>query len=102
MSKHTTVGLDLAKNSFAVVVLNGEGRECTRKTLRRRQLLGFIARQPEAVVAMEACASAHHLARALQAQGHRVVLSPACEGVSASDYNDGPKGASTTGFGRCR
>jgi len=93
MNKHTVVGLDLAKSSFAMVILDAEGRERTRRTLTRGQLLAFMAKQVEAVVAMEACSSAHHWARQLQALGHRVVLLPPqhVKGYlrgQKNDYND--------------
>jgi len=39
----TTIGIDLAKNSFAVVGLNEDGKAIFRKTLRRNKLLSFIA-----------------------------------------------------------
>ncbi len=107
MNKHTTVGLDLAKNTFAVVVLDGEGRECSRKTLKRRQVLAFMAKQCEAVVAMEACASAHHWARVLQARGNQVVLLPPqhVKGYlrgQKNDYNDALAIAEACQHGRVR
>jgi transposase len=40
------------------------------------QFLAFMAQQPPATVVMEACGSAHHWARKIQALGHRVVLLP--------------------------
>jgi transposase len=36
----------------------------------------FFAQTPRATVVMEACGSAHHWGRQLQAQGHEVVLLP--------------------------
>src|ERR1700730_235559 len=39
-------------------------------------LLGFLAKQPPAVVAMEACATAHGWGRAISGLGHEVLLTP--------------------------
>jgi len=47
-----------------------------RKQLRRRQVLPFIRKQPACLVGMEACATAHHWARQLEALGHEVRLMP--------------------------
>jgi len=41
-----------------------------------QQLLGFLAKQPSAVVAMEACATAHEWGRAISGLGHDVRLVP--------------------------
>jgi transposase len=76
MSEITVVGVDLAKNSFALVALDAHGKEVRRRTLRRRQWLTYLAQVPPCTVAMEACASAHHWARRLQTLGHTPVLLP--------------------------
>jgi len=47
-----------------------------RKRLRRGQVLAFFASTPSCLVGLEACASAHHWARELQALGHEVRLIP--------------------------
>ena len=52
------------------------GRWPFRKKLRRAQVRDFVASQPRCVVAMEACASAHHWGRAFEALGHEVKLIP--------------------------
>ena len=93
MTKPMTIGVDLAKNSFAVVVLDSEGRERSRKTVRRQHLLAYLAKQEAAVIAVEACASAHHWARQIQQLAHRVVLLPPqhVKGYlrgQKNDYND--------------
>ncbi len=94
MAKHTTVGIDLAKSVFFVVVLNAQGKPFQRKKLRRGQLLRFIAQLPaEAVIAMEACGGAHHWAREIRALGYEVQLLPAqhVKGYlrgQKNDYND--------------
>jgi transposase len=47
-----------------------------RKRLTRARLLAFFAAQPPCVVAMEACAGAHHWAREIGRLGHTVRLIP--------------------------
>lgn len=76
MTKITTVGLDLAKTVFQVHAADRNGRPVVRKKLRRRQVLDFFAGLPPCLVGLEACASAHHWARELQALGHEVRLIP--------------------------
>ena len=76
MPKITTVGLDLAKSVFQVHAADEDGRPVIRKKLRRGQVLGFFSKLPPCLVGMEACASAHHWARAFQALGHEVRLIP--------------------------
>jgi transposase len=70
----TTYGLDLAKTIFQLHWVEPESGEILRKSLTRGELLRFLARRPAGVVAMEACASAHHWGRALQGVGHEVKL----------------------------
>ncbi|CAG9183912.1 IS110 family transposase ISBcen3 [Cupriavidus laharis] len=45
-----------------------------RKQLRREQVAAFFANLPSCLIGMEACGSAHHWARKLQALGHTVRL----------------------------
>ena len=47
-----------------------------RRKLSGAQLLKFMAAQPPCVVAMEACASAHHWGGAFSDVGHEVRLIP--------------------------
>ena len=76
MTKVTTVGLDLAKSVFQVHGADAQGRPIMRKKLRRAQVIPFFADLPPCLIGMEACASAHHWARELQAFGHEVRLIP--------------------------
>ncbi len=70
----TTIGLDLAKNVFQVHGVNERGKAVLRKQLKRDQVAPFFANLPPCLVGIEACASAHHWARKLQALGHTVRL----------------------------
>ena len=76
MGEVTTIGLDLAKSIFQAHGADAAGGVVFRKRLRRDQLLAFFATQPRCVVAMEACAGAHHWARELAALGHQPRLIP--------------------------
>ena len=70
----TTFGLDLAKRVMQVHWVEGETGEICRRQLKRGQLLEFFARRAPAVIAMEACGSAHYWGRKLTALGHQVRL----------------------------
>jgi len=72
----STIGLDLAKHVFQAHGASASGGVVFRKKLRRAQVLTFFAGQPRCVVAMEACASAHHWARGIGELGHEVRLIP--------------------------
>jgi transposase len=68
----TTIGIDLAKNTFSLHGADSRGKMVFRKTLSRGKLLPFLAQQPPSLIGMEACSGAHHWGRQLQALGHRV------------------------------
>ena len=76
MEKITTIGLDIAKSVFQVHGIDASGDVVVRRQLRRRQLLAFFARLEPCLVGMEACATAHHWAREIEALGHEVRLMP--------------------------
>lgn len=71
------IGLDIAKSVFQVHVADRSGRVLRQKRLRRSQVEAFFARQPRALVGIEACGSAHFWGRKLGALGHEVRLIPA-------------------------
>jgi transposase len=72
----STVGLDIAKSIFQAHGADGAGAIVFRKKLSRGRLLAFFASLPPCVVAMEACAGAHHWGRELGKLGHTVRLIP--------------------------
>lgn len=72
--KVTTFGLDLAKRVFQLHWVDLETGEICRRQLKRDQVAEFFAQRAPAVVAMEACGSAHYWARKLKALGHEVRL----------------------------
>ena len=73
----TTIGLDIAKNVFQVHGIDAAEKVVVRKQLRRGQVMAFFEGLPPCLVGIEACASAHHWARALAKLGHEVRLMPA-------------------------
>jgi transposase len=74
MDKDTVIGVDLAKNVFQVHGASSNGQVRFRKKLTRAQFRRFMAEHPSAVVAMEACGSAHYWAREMRRLGHEVRL----------------------------
>jgi transposase len=70
-----TLGIDLAKNVFAVHGVDVAGRAALiRPSVPRGKLLELIASVPPALIGMEACSGAHHWARLFAAHGHSVRL----------------------------
>jgi transposase len=72
----TTIGLDIAKNVFQLHGVDGEGEVVLRRKARRDQLLGLLDGLEPCLIGIEACATAHHWARQIQALGHEVRLMP--------------------------
>ena len=76
MQTITIVGLDIAKSVFQVHGVDSSGAVVIRKRVSRLKLLEFFAALPPCLVGIEACPSAHHWGRELQALGHTVRLMP--------------------------
>src|SRR6056297_1514996 len=74
MGEVSIIGVDLAKNVFQVHGAAADGSVAFRKKLSRPQFARFMADHPPCLVAMEACASAHHWAREMARKGHEVRL----------------------------
>lgn len=74
MEEVSIIGLDLAKNVFQAHGARADGSVAFRTKISRAKLLAFFASAPKCVVAMEACASAHHWSRQIGALGHQVRL----------------------------
>ena len=69
------VGIDLAKNVFAVHGVNEVGGgELRQPKVTRAKLHALVASLPPCVIGMEACSGAHHWARLFQTHGHTVRL----------------------------
>jgi transposase len=70
-----TVGIDLAKNVFAVHGVNAAGKPVlVRPRVARDKLLALIASLPPCLIGMEACSGAHHWAREFEKLGHTARL----------------------------
>jgi transposase len=69
------VGIDLAKNVFAVHGVDEHGKPAlVRSSVARAKLHALIASLPPCTIGMEACSGAHHWARLFAAAGHTVRL----------------------------
>lgn len=70
-----TVGIDLAKNVFAVHGVDEAGKPAlVRPEVPRAKLLELIANLPACLIGMEACSGAHHWAREFAKFGHTVCM----------------------------
>jgi transposase len=74
MSESVLIGIDLGKHNFHLHGQDTSGREVFRKKLSRAQMMQFFGNLPNCVVAMEACAGSHFVARQLMAMGHTAKL----------------------------
>lgn len=70
-------GVDIGKNIYHVVGVDGDGAPIQRARFRKDTLLQFFERAEAAVVGMEACPGSQWLARKLSALGHEVRIVPA-------------------------
>lgn len=67
------IGIDLAKNVFAVHGVDESGKAAlVRPSVKRDALMELVAKLPPCVIGMEACSGAHHWARQFQTFGHTV------------------------------
>jgi transposase len=71
-----TIGIDIAKHVFQIHAVSPDGEVVLQKRLRRTDVLRFFEQLDPCLIGMEACATAHHWARELEAFGHRVKLMP--------------------------
>lgn len=76
MGEVSTIGLDIAKAVFQVHGIDEAGTVLIRKRISRTKMIEFFTDLPSCLVGIEACPSAHHWGRELQALGHTVKLMP--------------------------
>ena len=76
MGEVITIGLDIAKSVFQVHGVDVAGAVVIRKRVSRAKVLEYFGELPRCLVGIEACPSAHHWGRELQALGHTVRLIP--------------------------
>lgn len=78
MNNITRIGLDLAKNSFAISGVDHKENIVLERTLKRHELPAFFATLPPCLVAMESGTGAHHWARLFMSMGHDArIIDPA-------------------------
>ncbi|MEZ9911138.1 IS110 family transposase [Vibrio sp. 10N.261.51.A3] len=71
-----TLGIDLAKSSFALHGVDSSGKVLLKKNISRKKLSETLTNIPPCLVGMEACSSAHYWARVFKQFGHDVKLMP--------------------------
>ena len=76
MREVIAIGLDIAKSVFPVQGVDGAGVVVIRKRISRAKVLVFFADLQPCLIGIEACPSAHHWGRELEALGHTVRLMP--------------------------
>ena len=65
-----TLGIDLAKNIFALHGIDATGKVALqRPVVKRAKLLEVTGSLPPCLIGMEACSGAHHWAREMTRQG---------------------------------
>ena len=70
-----TIGIDLAKNVFAVHGVDEDGKPVlTNASVSRAKLPLMIAQLPPCLIGIEACSGAHYWARKFEEYGHTVKL----------------------------
>ena len=70
----TTVGIDLAKNTFHLCGMNSRGRVLWRRRESRGSRLRFLSTLAPCRVCMESCGGSHYWAREIRALGHETKL----------------------------
>lgn len=68
----TTIGIDLAKNTFHVYGVNQNGKCVISKTFSRSGIIRFLAKLPVCLIGLEACSSSEYWARKFESLGHEV------------------------------
>ena len=76
MDQLTTVGIELAKDVFAICVLGATDAVLQRRVLRRDAFMRWAEQLSPGRVAMEACGSSRHWGRWFSARGHIARLIP--------------------------
>ncbi len=62
MSLVSTLGIDLAKNTFSVHGVDAQGAVVVRRTVSRNKLAELVMQLPPCLIGMEACSGAHEWA----------------------------------------
>lgn len=70
----TTLGIDLAKNTFQLHGVDAKGQVVLKKKLSREALLPFIANLPACTIVVEACSGANYWCRQFEKVGHQTKM----------------------------
>ena len=76
MDQISRIGMDTSKHIFQLHGVNTAEVPVLGKKLRRKEMMGFLAKLEPTGIAIEACGASHHWGRLLQSFGHRVKLIP--------------------------
>ena len=87
------IGIDIGKDVFHLVGFDNQGKIAFRRKIKRLALIDTFKALPACVVGMEACLSAHFVARTLRKLGHEPRIIPAKYSKpfvkgQKNDYND--------------
>ncbi|HAZ42427.1 MAG TPA: IS110 family transposase, partial [Methylococcaceae bacterium] len=72
--KISTIGLDLAKETFQIHAVDERGTVVQKKKLKRKEMTTYFANLAPCLIGMEACGGSHYWARKFQSMGHTVKL----------------------------
>jgi len=76
MNEYNVIAIDLAKMIFQVCIMTVSGKILLNKSLKRKELSGWLARQELSLVVMESCGGANYWARLAKSLGHQVMVIP--------------------------
>ena len=85
----TTIGLDIAKRVFQAHGVDKAGKAVLRRKLQRPEVLAFFKGLSPCLVGIEACGTAHHWAREIQALVGHCTLSPADYSCALTSFGIG-------------
>src|ERR1700747_1069770 len=74
MNVVSTLGIDLAKNTFSMHGVDARGAVVVRRTVSRSQLAELVMQLRPCLIGMEACSGAYEWARRFGRFGHTVKL----------------------------
>lgn len=68
----TTIGIDLAKNTFHVYGIDKNGKCVINKSFTRLGVVRYLSNLPACLIGLEACATSEYWARKIESLGHEV------------------------------
>ncbi len=85
----SVIGIDLAKDSFAICEMSTTGKVIRRRVLNRKGLREFGQKTKPTLIAMEACGGSHYWARFFRHHGHSIKMMSAhrVKGVEQQDID---------------